>query len=45
MSRIAGLTHKEIAERLGKSEESSRALLRRALLMLAWVLRGVESDA
>lgn len=35
MARFCGLSHAEIAERLGKSEEACRQLLRRALVKLS----------
>lgn len=35
LSRIVGLSHAEIARQMGRSEESSRQLLRRALVKLA----------
>lgn len=35
MARFCGLSHAEIAERLGKSEEACRQLLRRALIKLS----------
>ena len=38
--RIAKLSHKEAGERTGRSEQASRALLRRALLALSWILTG-----
>lgn len=43
MARISGLTHAEIAAELGKSEESCRQLLRRALVKLSMALdkRGI----
>lgn len=43
MARITGLTHAEIAAQLGKSEESCRQLLRRALVKLSMALdkRGI----
>jgi len=43
LARIAGLSHGEIAERTGRSEESSRQLLRRALIRLSIALD--EGDA
>ena len=44
LSRVVGLRHAEIAVQLGKSEESCRQLLRRALLRLSMELdkRGIE---
>ena len=43
MARITGLSHAEIAAQLGKSEESCRQLLRRALVKLSMALdkRGI----
>jgi RNA polymerase sigma-70 factor (subfamily 1) len=43
MARFCGLSHAEIAERLGKSEEACRQLLRRALVKLSIALaaRGI----
>lgn len=43
MARIVGLSHQEIAAQLGKSEESCRQLLRRALVKLSLALekRGI----
>lgn len=43
MARITGLTHAQIAAELGKSEESCRQLLRRALVKLSMALdkRGI----
>lgn len=38
LARVAGFSHREIAERTGRSEESSRQLLRRALIRLSIVL-------
>lgn len=38
LSRLQGLTHAEIAERLGRSEVATRKLLHRALARLAQVL-------
>ena len=38
LARIAGLTHREIAERMGKSEEAVRQLLARARARLARLL-------
>ncbi len=44
LARIAGLSHAEIAAELGKSEESCRQLLRRALVRLSLELdrRGIS---
>ena len=43
LARIVGLSHQEIAAQLGKSEESCRQLLRRALVKLSMALekRGI----
>ncbi|MFM1871089.1 MAG: polymerase sigma factor CnrH [Planctomycetota bacterium] len=43
LARVVGLSHQEIAAQLGKSEESCRQLLRRALLKLSMALekRGI----
>lgn len=38
LSRIVGLSHKEIAERLGRSEEATRQLLARAMARLGTLL-------
>jgi RNA polymerase sigma-70 factor (ECF subfamily) len=38
LAKIAGLTHKEIGERLGKTEGACRSLLNRALMALSWDL-------
>ena len=38
LSRIVGLSHREIAERLGKTELATRTILRRALVRLAGLL-------
>ncbi len=42
LSRIAGLSHREIAEHIGKSEVATRVLLFRALAALSKVLGGEE---
>ena len=44
MSRIAGLSHAEIAERLGKSPGAVRTTLNRALCRLAALLEPAPSD-
>lgn len=38
LARIVGLSRKEIAERLGRSEGSVRGLLERGLTRLSWIL-------
>jgi len=38
LARIAGLPHRQIAQRLGKSEEACRKLLQRGLVALSWEL-------
>ena len=49
LSRIVGLPHKEVGEQMGRSEEATRQLLRRALAGLAVALeespRGVTRPA
>ena len=42
LSRIVGLSHKEIAEQQGKSETATRSLLHRALAELTEVLERME---
>jgi RNA polymerase sigma-70 factor (subfamily 1) len=44
LARIAGLSHREIAERMGRSEAATRKLLGRALLNLGEVL-GTDGDS
>ena len=38
LTRVVGLSHREVADELGVTEEASRALLRRALVRLAGLL-------
>jgi len=38
LSRIVGLPHREIARQMGKTEQATRTLLRRALVRLAGIL-------
>lgn len=45
LARIAGLSHKEVGELLGRSEESSRQLLRRALVRLSILLDMDAADS
>ncbi len=43
-SRIIGLSRKEIAEKMGRSEDSVRGLLQRALTRLSWILSRDENN-
>ena len=44
LSRIVGLSHREVAEQLGRTETASRTLLRRALVLLAGILDDSAND-
>ncbi len=44
LSRIVGLSHKEIGEQLGKSEGAARTALNRALAKLASAMQAVERE-
>ena len=42
LARIVGLSHAEIAEEMGRSENAVRTLLHRALARLGWLLHRAE---
>jgi RNA polymerase sigma factor (sigma-70 family) len=44
LARIVGLSHKEVGEQMGRSEEATRQLLRRALAGLALALERPRGD-
>ena len=43
LARVTGLSHREIAEKLGKSEGAVRMLLHRALGRLAAAMQAIEA--